>query len=392
MTHSFSHRIGVLSGIFLTALLPLSAASKGTINIGHVTTLTGPNSYIGPGAVAALEDEAARVNAAGGINGWNIKIISYDGQSQPAESVTVTKRLIDQDKVMAIVGITGSGPGIPIAKVVDESRIPCIATTATNVRVTVDESGKVHPYMFRVCFIDSYQGTALADYSYNRLGKRRAAFITDVADPYTVAIHKFFRDRFIQLGGQVVLDEGYNKGDQEFRAQLAKVKSSDADVLVCCADNYKDPGLVAKQAKALNLNIQMVGGDGWMVKDIIPYAGKELDGSFFTTIATVDDPAFAAFNAAFRAKHPGLDPNIWSYLTLDCMAIVENAIKVVTANGGAPDPVKMRDVIEATKDLPVFTAAKFTFDREHNPYNKPVVLIQIKDGKLKVLESYAPKG
>ena len=89
MTHSFSHRIGVWSGIFLTALLPLSAASKGTINIGHVTTLTGPNSYIGPGAVAALEDEAARVNAAGGINGWNIKIISYDGQSQPAESVTV---------------------------------------------------------------------------------------------------------------------------------------------------------------------------------------------------------------------------------------------------------------------------------------------------------------
>jgi len=119
MPHSFSHRIGVLSGIFLTALLPLSAASKGTINIGHVTTLTGPNSYIGPGAVAALEDEAARVNAAGGINGWNIKIISYDGQSQPAESVIVTKRLIDQDKVMAIVGITGSGPGIPIARIVD---------------------------------------------------------------------------------------------------------------------------------------------------------------------------------------------------------------------------------------------------------------------------------
>jgi branched-chain amino acid transport system substrate-binding protein len=274
---------------------------------------------------------------------------------------------------------------------VDEAKIPCIATTATNVRVTVDESGKVHPYMFRVCFIDSYQGTALADYSYNRLGKRRAAFITDVADPYTVAIHKFFKDRFIQLGGKVVLDEGYNKGDQEFRAQLSKVKASKADVLVACADNYKDPGLMAKQSKGLGLNIQMVGGDGWMVKDIIPYAGKELDGSFFTTIATVDDPAFASFNTAFRAKHPGVDPNIWSYLTLDCMAIVENAIRVVTANGGAPDPVKLRNVIEATKDLKAFTC-NFSFDKDHNPYNKPVVLIQIKDGKLKVVESYAPKG
>ena len=95
-----------------------------------------------------------------------------------------------------------------------------------------------------------------------------------MASPYTVALHQFFKDRFTKLGGQVVMDEGYNKGDQEFRAQLAKVKSSKADVLVACADNYKDPGLIAKQAKALNLNIQMIGGDGWMVEDILPYAGQ----------------------------------------------------------------------------------------------------------------------
>ena len=150
-----------------------------------------------------------------------------------------------------------------------------------------------------------------------------------------MALHQFFKDRFTKLGGQVVTDEGYNTGDQEFRAQLAKVKSSKADVLVACADNYKDPGLMAKQAKGLNLKLQMMGGDGWMVADIIPYAGNDLEGAYFTTIASVDDPQFAGYNADFKKKHSGTEANIWSYLNMDCMKIIENAIKVVTANGGA---------------------------------------------------------
>jgi len=391
MTNLSSNRFGLLPGLLLTALLPLSAASKGTLNIGHVTTLTGPDAYHGTDA-PVLADEVAKINAAGGINGWMLKVISYDSQSLPAESVAVTKRLIEQDKCVAIVGPADSGSAIPMARIADEYHVPIIATTATNVNVTVDESGKVHPYMFRVCFIDPYQGTALADYCYNKLGKRKAAFITDVASPYTVGLHQFFKDRFTKLGGQVVCDEGYNKGDQEFRAQLAKVKSTKADLLVCCADNYKDPGLVAKQAKTLNLNTQIVGGDSWMVADILPLAGKELEGAFFTCIADVNDPAVQPFNAAFHKKH-GFDPNIYGYLGLDCMAIIENAIKQVTANGAPMDQVKLRDTIENTKDLPVFTAPKFNFEKaNHNPRNKPVLLIQIKDTKFHFLESYAPKS
>jgi branched-chain amino acid transport system substrate-binding protein len=391
MAFTSTIKLGMAS--LLLAALPLSAAPKGTLNIGHVITLTGSDAYIGPGAIPSVEDEAAKINAAGGINGYLLKIISYDGQSLPAECVAVTKRLIDQDKCVAIIGPTFSGAGIPMAKIADESKVPIIATTATNVNVTVDQSGKLHPYMFRVCFIDPYQGTALADYCYNKLGKRRAAFLTDVASPYTVALHQFFRERFEKLGGKVVLDEGYNKGDQEFRAQLAKVKSAKADVLVSCADNYKDPGLMAKQAKALNLNIQMIGGDGWMVEEILPYAAKELDGAFFTCVASVNDPAFAKYNSEFKQKHPGKEANIWGYLGVDALRIIANGIKVATANGANLDQAKLRDAIEATRELPVFTAAKFTFDRtNHNPLNKPVLLLQIKDGQFKILESYAPKS
>ena len=385
-------KTGVTS-LLLAGVLPLCAASKGTLVIGHCTTMTGSDAYVAPGAVPALEDEVAKVNAAGGINGWMLKVVTYDSQGLPAEAVAITQRMIDQDKVIAIIGPSNSGSGIPMAKIADAKHVPIIATTATNVNVTVDETGKVHPYMFRVCFIDPYQGTALADYCFNKLGKRQAAFITDVASPYTVGLHQFFKDRFVKLGGKVVVDEGYNRGDQEFRAQLSKVKSSKADLLVACADNYKDPGLMAKQGKALGLKIQMVGGDGWMVEDILPYASKELDGAYFTTIASVDDPAFAKFNADYKAKHPGKEANVWGYLGLDCMAIIENAIKQVTANNGAWSQEKFRDAIENTKDLPVFTAPKFNFEKNtHNPYNKPVLMIQIKDGKFKPLESWAPKG
>jgi branched-chain amino acid transport system substrate-binding protein len=391
MAFTSTIKLGMAS--LLLAALPLSAAPKGTLNIGHVITLTGSDAYIGPGAIPSVEDEAAKINAAGGINGYMLKIISYDGQSLPAECVAVTKRLIDQDKCVAIIGPTFSGAGIPMAKIADESKVPIIATTATNVNVTVDQSGKLHPYMFRVCFIDPYQGTALADYCFNKLGKRRAAFLTDVASPYTVALHQFFRERFEKLGGKVVLDEGYNKGDQEFRAQLAKVKSAKADVLVSCADNYKDPGLMAKQAKALNLNIQMIGGDGWMVEEILPYAAKELDGAFFTCVASVNDPAFAKYNSEFKQKHPGKEANIWGYLGVDALRIIANGIKVATAGGANLDQGKLRDAIEATRELPVFTASKFTFDKtNHNPLNKPVLLLQIKDGQFKILESYAPKS
>jgi len=385
-------KTGVTS-LLLAGVLPLCAASKGTLVIGHCTTMTGSDAYVAPGAVPAVEDEVAKVNAAGGINGWMLKVVTYDSQGLPAEAVAITQRMIDQDKVIAIIGPSNSGSGIPMAKIADAKHVPIIATTATNVNVTVDETGKVHPYMFRVCFIDPYQGTALADYCFNKLGKRQAAFITDVASPYTVGLHQFFKDRFTQLGGKIVVDEGYNRGDQEFRAQLSKVKSSKADLLVACADNYKDPGLMAKQGKALGLKIQMVGGDGWMVEDILPYASKELDGAYFTTIASVDDPAFAKFNADYKAKHPGKEANVWGYLGLDCMAIIENAIKQVTANNGAWSQEKFRDAIENTKDLPVFTAAKFNFEKNtHNPYNKPVLMIQIKDGKFKPLESWAPKS
>ena len=393
MTNPSTLGLGVLPGLLLAGLLPLSAASRGTLVIGHITSMSGAEAYIAPGEVPGLEDEVARINAAGGINGWSLKLVSYDIASNPVDGVPIAKRLITQDHAVAIIGPPYSGACIPLARVANDARVPVITNTGSNVNITVDPSGKVHPYMFRVGFVDPYQGAALADYCYTTLGRRKAAFIAEVTSPYTVGLHQFFQERFEKLGGRTVLKEGYTKGDQEFRALLAKVKNSSADVVVCCAENYKDPGLIAKQAKAMHLDIQMVGGDAWMFRDLLALAGKELEGACFTAQASTDDPAFATYNASYRKKHPGKEPNVWGYLSLDAMAIIVDAIRVTTAGNGAWNGAKFRDAIENTRNLPVFTTARFTFDKaSHNPSNKPILMIQIKDSQFKILGSYTPRS
>jgi len=276
--------------------------SAKTIKIGFVAQLTGADSYVGQAAKLALEDRVAEINAAGGISGVPVELVSYDTRSEVPEAVAAAKRLMDQDKVSAIIGPEWSGAAIPIAAIADTSKTPVIATTASNVMVTVDENGNVHPYMFRVCFIDPYQGYAIADFAYKELGKRKAAFITDVSAAYSVGIQNFFEEHFTELGGELVSKEGYQANDQEFRAQISKVADSGADLLIVPTATYRDIALIAKQAEALGLKIQYLGVDGWVADDLLTMAGAELDGAFLSSGVTTESPEFKEFNTSFEAK------------------------------------------------------------------------------------------
>ena len=253
--------------LLMTSLLTGCSQEK-VLKIGYITEQTGVDAYVGTASVPALEDYIAKINDAGGIGGYKLQLVVYDTRSEVPDAVTVIKRLFDQDKAVAVIGPSWSAAGVPIADIADAAKVPVIATTASNVNVTVSESGQLHPYMFRVCFIDPYQGYAQSDFAYNKLGLRKAALLTDIASPYTVGLHQFFEKHFIELGGQIVAKEGYTQGDSEFRAQLAKIKDSGADLLVVDAYTYKDVGLVAQQAEALGLKIQIMAGDGVFVPDL----------------------------------------------------------------------------------------------------------------------------
>lgn len=383
-------------GLPLVILLLLSMALAGcgsqekVIKIGFITEQTGVDAYIGPASIPALQDRVDEINAKGGIGGYKLELVVYDTRSEVTDAVAVTKRLIDQDKVVAIIGPSWSAAGIPLADIVDAGKVPMIATTASNINVTVTEDGKLHPYMFRVCFIDPYQGYAQADFAYNKLGMRKAALLTDVASPYTVGLHQFFESHFLELGGEIVAKEGYNGGDTEFRAQLAKIKDSGADLLVADAYNYKDVGLIAQQAEALGLEIQIMAGDGVFVPDLLEMAGAQLEGAIVTTGISENQPEYAQFNADYEKKHPGVKANIYTYYGLDALMAIEYAIGEA-AKTGTPTGTTVRDALENMKDVQLFTS-KVTIETDtHNPHNKPLLVMTVKEGKWELVETFQPK-
>lgn len=382
-------------GLFMAVVLLLSSFLSGcstekTVKIGFDAQITGPDSYIGQAAKLALEDYINDLNAKGGIKGYKVQLITYDSRSEVPDAVAAAKRLMEQDKVAVVIGPEWSGAAIPLGPMAAQSKVPIIATTASNVKVTVDDSGNVQPYMFRTCFIDPYQGTALADYAYNELGKRKVAFITDVTAAYSVGIQNYFEKRFVELGGQVVTKEGYQANDTEFRAQVSKVSESGADLLVVPTATYRDIALIAKQADALGLKIQFMGGDGWVADELLTMAGKELEGAILSSGVSTESPEFQEFNAAFEKKH-NMKATVYAYYALDALYAAEYAVGAAIDKTGKPDPVAIRDALENMKNVPVFTSKLTMEPATHNPHNKPVVIMSIKDSKWNIVKTYEPK-
>ena len=374
--------------LLLTSLLTGCSQEK-VLKIGYITEQTGVDAYVGTASVPALEDYIAKINDAGGIGGYKLQLVVYDTRSEVPDAVTVIKRLFDQDKAVAVIGPSWTAAGVPIADIADAAKVPVIATTASHVNVTVSESGQLHPYMFRVCFIDPYQGYAQSDFAYNKLGLRKAALLTDIASPYTVGLHQFFEKHFLELGGQIVAKEGYTQGDSEFRAQLAKIKDSGADLLVVDAYTYKDVGLVAQQAEALGLKIQIMAGDGVFVPDLLDMAGPQLEGAYVTTGVSESSPEFATFNADFEKKH-SIKANIYTYYGLDALMAIEYGIREAVKKGD-PTPTAIRDAIETMKDVPLFTSTVTMESDTHNPHNKPLLIMSITGGQWKLVETFTPK-
>ncbi len=375
--------------VLLTTMLLSGCSSEKVIKIGFATEQTGVESYIGQAAVPALQDHIDEINAAGGIGGYKLKLIVYDTRSEVTDAVAVTKRLVEQDKVVAVIGPSWSAAAIPMAEIANTGKTPMIATTASNINVTVSEAGQLNPYMFRVCFIDPYQGFALAEFAYKELGKRQVAFLTDVASPYSVGIQKFFSEHFVELGGKIVAEEGYQTGDTEFRAQLAKIKDSGADLLMMPAYTYRDPGLAAQQGQALGITMTMMGADGWFVDDLLPMAGKELEGAYLTTGVSTDSPEFTAYNKAFEEKHK-VKPNIYQYYSIDGLYAIEWALRQLAAQNKEMTAENVRDMLENMTDVQLFTS-KVTMEPDtHNPHNKPILIMTIKDSKWQIVKTFVP--
>ncbi|MCX7786265.1 MAG: ABC transporter substrate-binding protein, partial [Spirochaetes bacterium] len=351
--------------------------------IGHTVALTGPNATWGQSEANALKMAIEKINAAGGVLGKKLEVIAYDNRADRLEAVNVAKRLIEQDKVVAIIGPAQSGVTNAIREVNNSAKVPVIATTATNPKVTVGDDGKVVPYTFRVCFIDPFQGTVAAQFALKDLKAKTAAVLYDVGDDYSQFLAKYFVEAFTKGGGKITANEAFRSGELDFRAQLGKIKAGKPDVLFI-PTMQKEAALAAKQARDLGITATFMGGDGWASPDLIDLAGPAIEGAYFVNIAALEDPAIQDFIKEYKARYnadPVLPNPLMAY---DAALWLADAIK----RAGSTDGEKLKAALESTKDLPVLTG-KLTIDpATHNPLNKPATIQQVKDKKFIYVKTF----
>ena len=362
--------IAVLLTVLSVSLILAGCSQKTTeIKIGGVGPVSGEAATFGQSTKEGYELAVEEWNKAGGLLGNQIKLIFQDDKGDPTEAATVWTKLISQDKVAAIVGTFMSKCSLAGAPISQANKVPMISPTSTNPKVT-----EVGEFIFRACFIDPFQGTVGAKFAYENLNARTAACIFDVGNDYTKGLSEFFRDKFIELGGEIVAFEAHATGATDFKAQLTKIIAAKPDVIYI-SDYYNDVALIAKQARELGYTGPLVGGDGWDSPDLVKIGGKAVENGYFTNHFSKDDPSpqVQEFVKKYEAKF-GKTPDALAALAYDAMVIMLDAIK----RAGSTDPEKIRAALAATNIQVV--SGMISFDKNRNPI-KSAVIIAIKDGQ-----------
>jgi len=315
------------------------------------------------------------------VLGRTIKLVLVDDKSDKVEASNAVTRLIDKEKACAIIGSYSSSTAIPGSEVAQAAGIPMVANTATNPLVT---QGK--DYIFRACFIDPLQGTALAQFAVNQLGAKSAMIILDTANDYSVGVANYFQKAFEDAASTTVQEVKYKSGDQEFTAQLAEVKTVQPDILFIPAGNYGDAGLIAKQARDLGITSTFIGPDTWDTPEFAQIGGAAIDGSYFSTHFDPErtSASATAYCNAFQAKY-GKPSSSAAALSYDAYMLIYDAIN----RAGSDDPEAIKNALEAVKDFPGVTGT-INFDADHNPI-KDVIIEKIENGQFNFITAVTPQ-
>jgi branched-chain amino acid transport system substrate-binding protein len=350
------------------------------IKIGEFGSLTGGTATFGTSTDEGLQLALDEINTSGGVLGKKIRVLVEDDQSKPEEAVTAVLKLVKQDEVVAVIGEVASSRTLAAAPVAQSSKIPLLSPASTNPKVT-----QVGDFIFRACFIDPFQGSAMAKFAVKTLGLERFAILTDQKNDYSTGLTQFFRQTVQELGGHIVDEQSYAEGDIEFKAQLTAIKSADPQA-VYVPGYYTEAALIARQARELGMKAVLLGGDGWDSPKTIEIGGKAVEGAYFTNHYSEEEqrPEVQKFIADYRARYNGKTPDAMAVLGYDAMKMMADAIR----RAGSTDGAKVRDELAATKDFPG-VSGRITIDAERNA-RKAIVVLQIKDGRFRFVDSIAP--
>ena len=381
----FLQRIKITGLLTLASLVVLSGCQGGggedEILIGHFGSMTGSEATFGTSTDNGIKMAVEELNASGGLLGKKVRLITYDDKGDAREAGTAVTRLVTKDGVAAVIGEVASGLSLAGAPICQENSVPMVSPSSTNPKVT-----KIGDMIFRVCFIDPFQGTVCAKFAreHEGLTASKAAILTDQASPYSVGLQEEFEKAFVAMGGTVVTKQTYQAGDQDFSAQLTSIRGSEPDV-VFIPGYYTDAGNIALQARKLGLTVPLLGGDGWDSVKLGEIAGEAMDGCFYSNHYSQDDPAprVQEFIKKYTELHQQT-PDALAALGYDTARVVFEAIQ----RAGSTDGPVVAAELAKTKDFDGVTG-KISIDAERNAI-KPAVILEMQGGKPKFVTTIAP--
>jgi branched-chain amino acid transport system substrate-binding protein len=374
---------------------------SGTIRVGVYGSLTGTTATFGQSTERGVRLALDEINAAGGIGGKKLTMISEDDQSKAEEAATAVQKLINQDQVVALIGEVASSRSMAAAPIAQAAGVPMISPSSTNPEVT-----RKGNFIFRTCFIDPFQGTVMAIFAARNLGLKRVAILKDIKNDYSIGLAQFFAQEFTgKQGGTITGEQAYSEGDSDFRSQLTALKAGNPEAIFV-PGYYTEVGSIAIQAKELGIVVPLLGGDGWVSDQLLKIGGEALNGSYYSNHFALDSPdsALQGFLARYKAKF-GAQPDAIGGLAYDAARLLADALRrlhetdpqafemldaVHSGNqAGQKDArAKLRDRSNDVQAFPGITGA-ITFDAERNPV-KPAVVIKVEGGVEKFAASIAP--
>ncbi len=354
---------------------PLATADDSApIVIGHYASMTGKEATFGKSTDNGIRLAIEEINAAGGLNGRKIEVKTYDTKSESKEAGIAVTRLITDDRVVALLGEVASGLSLAGGAVAQQYGVPMISPSSTNPNVT-----RGRDMVFRVCFIDPFQGLVVAKFAREHLKKAKVAVLYDQTAPYSKGLRDEFVKNFKALGGEIVSDQAYSGGDSDFGAQLSKIKAAGPQAIFV-PGYYTDVGNIAKQARKLGIgaDIPLLGGDGWDSEELGKIGGEAIEGSYYSNHYAPDQntPEVVEFVRKYQAKFDGATPDGLAALGYDAAKVMFDAMKrCQTATNG----LKGKDLAKAIAETKGFKGVTGTISIDANrDAQKSAVVVQMR--------------
>lgn len=348
-----------------------SGDSTGSILVGMYGSLSGDGASFGQSSLEGTQLAVEEVNNAGGVlGGRQIQLLVEDDQSKPEEASNAVTKMITQDGVVAVLGEVASRRSLAAAPVAQRYQVPMITPASTNERVTA-----VGDYVFRVCFIDPFQGYVMAKFVKEDLKLDKVGVLYDQSQAYSKGLREEFTKAFTKMGGEIVADQAYSSGDQDFSAQLSTIKNANPGA-VYVPGYYTEVANIAIQARRLGLDVPLLGGDGWDSSQLFKIGGEAIEGCYYSNHYAADQPTdeVREFVEKYKKKY-GETPDGLAALGYDAMYVLYDAMK----RSGSLDHEALRDAIAATKDYHAVTGV-ITMDENRNA-RKAAVVVQVKNGE-----------